>query len=106
MAYTSIIYRAEDHIAGITLNRPEMDNIINQPLAQELEDVCARINQDVDIYVAVITGAARVSVAVARATCFAVVINAGVDDASGTAVGVDAGELHDASALPPAIVSA
>ncbi len=57
MAYTSIIYRAEDHVAGITLNRPEVDNTINQPLAQELEDVCARINQDDDIYVAVITGA-------------------------------------------------
>ena len=57
MTYTSIIYRAEDHVAGITLNRPKMDNIINQPLAQELADVCARINQDDDIYVVVITGA-------------------------------------------------
>ena len=57
MAYTSIVYRAEDHVAGITLNQPEVDNIINQTLAQELGDVCAEINQDDDIYVAVITGA-------------------------------------------------
>jgi len=57
MAYTEIIYRAEDHIAGITLNRPESSNIINQALVNELVDVCARINQDDDIYVVVITGA-------------------------------------------------
>jgi len=57
MPYSTIIYTKKDHIAYITLNRPEADNIINQQLAQELEDVCRRINQDEDIYVVVLTGA-------------------------------------------------
>ncbi len=57
MAYTTIIYTKKDHVAYITLNRPEADNIINQTLAQEMDDVCSGINQDDDIYVAVITGA-------------------------------------------------
>ncbi len=57
MHYTTIIYTKKDHIAHITLNRPEVDNIINQQLAQELEDICWGINQDDSIYVVVITGA-------------------------------------------------
>ena len=56
MSYATIIYTKKDHIAHITLNRPEEDNIINQQLAQELEDVCCVINQDDGIYVVVITG--------------------------------------------------
>jgi len=57
MSYTTIIYTQKDHIAYITLNRAEVNNLINQQLAQELEDVCHQINQDDDIYVAIITGA-------------------------------------------------
>ena len=57
MSYATIIYTKKEHIAHITLNRPEVDNIINQQLAQELEDVCYQINQDDNIYVVIITGA-------------------------------------------------
>jgi len=57
MPYATVIYTKKDHIAHITLNRPEVNNIINQQLAQELEDVCHGINQDDDIYVVIITGA-------------------------------------------------
>jgi enoyl-CoA hydratase len=57
MPYTTIIYTQKDHIAHLTLNRPELNNIINQQLVQELEDVCHQINQDNDIYVVIITGA-------------------------------------------------
>ncbi|MFC1977315.1 enoyl-CoA hydratase/isomerase family protein [Chloroflexota bacterium] len=57
MAYTTIIYTKKDHIASITLNQPETDNIINQQLAQELEDICCGINRDDNIYVVVVTGA-------------------------------------------------
>jgi len=57
MHYATIIYTKKEHIAHITLNRPKADNIINQQLAQELEDICCGINQDDDIYVVVITGA-------------------------------------------------
>ncbi len=57
MRYETIIYSKKEHIAHVTLNRPQADNIINQPLAQELEDVCRGINQDENIYVVIITGA-------------------------------------------------
>jgi len=56
MSNATVVYTKKDHIAHITLNRPEVNNAINQQLAQELEDVCRQINQDDDIYVAIITG--------------------------------------------------
>ena len=57
MRYATITYIQKGHVAHITLNRPEVDNIINQQLAQELEDVCHVIDQDDNTYVVVITGA-------------------------------------------------
>ena len=57
MPYTAIIYTKEDHVARITLDRPEVDNAINQQLAQELGDVCRQINHDNDVYAVIITGA-------------------------------------------------
>ena len=57
MPYATISYAQIEHIAQITLNRPEVSNIINQQLAQELVDVCHQINQNNDIYVVIITGA-------------------------------------------------
>jgi len=57
MPYTTVICTKKGHIAHITLNRPEANNIINQQLAQELLEVCEQINQDDDIYVVTVTGA-------------------------------------------------
>jgi len=57
MPYETIIHTQKDHVANITLNRPEVGNVINQQLAQELEDICRTINQDNNIHVVVITGA-------------------------------------------------
>jgi enoyl-CoA hydratase len=57
MPYSTVGYTKKDHIAHITLNRPEADNIINQQLAQELEAVCCGISQDEDVYVVTLTGA-------------------------------------------------
>ncbi|MDH5695230.1 MAG: enoyl-CoA hydratase-related protein [Dehalococcoidia bacterium] len=57
MSYSTVIYTKKDHVAHLTLNRPQADNIINQQLAQELEGVCRGINQDEDIYVVMLTGA-------------------------------------------------
>ncbi len=57
MSYTTIIYNKKEHIAYISLNRPEANNIINSQLARELGTICHQINQDNDIYVLVITGA-------------------------------------------------
>ena len=57
MPYSTIVYTKREHTASITLNRPEVDNIINPQLAQELREVCREINQDDSIYVVTITGA-------------------------------------------------
>ncbi|MFC2020532.1 enoyl-CoA hydratase/isomerase family protein [Chloroflexota bacterium] len=57
MPDTTVTYTGKDHIARITLNRPEAENFINQQLAQEIADICQRVNQDDNIYVVVITGA-------------------------------------------------
>jgi len=57
MPYSTVIYTKKDHIGSIILNRPEAGNSINLELAQGLEDVCLKINQDDDIYVVTITGA-------------------------------------------------
>ncbi|MBN2075444.1 MAG: enoyl-CoA hydratase/isomerase family protein [Dehalococcoidales bacterium] len=46
----------KNHIARITLNRPEVDNRINLQLAQEMEEICTAVNQDDDIYVVLLTG--------------------------------------------------
>ena len=57
VSYSTIVYTKKDHIGSITLNRPEAGNGINPKLAQELEDVCLKINQSDDVYVVTITGA-------------------------------------------------
>lgn len=53
----SILYQRKNHIAYITLNRPENGNRIDLPLAQELGEVCSRINLDEEVHLVVITGA-------------------------------------------------
>jgi len=57
MPAATVLYARKDHIAHITLNRPEADNVINLELARELGDICCRVNQDDDVYVVIITGA-------------------------------------------------
>ncbi|MCJ7743561.1 MAG: enoyl-CoA hydratase/isomerase family protein, partial [Dehalococcoidales bacterium] len=59
MPNSTVIYSSKKHIARITLNRPRAGNAINPALAQELTDICERINQDDNIYVVVITGAGQ-----------------------------------------------
>ncbi|MDP2916870.1 MAG: enoyl-CoA hydratase-related protein [Dehalococcoidia bacterium] len=56
MAFQTIIYTKKNHVSCITLNRPDAGNRINRQMAQELEDVCSLVNQDMDVYVVVLTG--------------------------------------------------
>ena len=57
MPYSTIIYTVKDHVATVTLNRPQAGNNLNLELAQELAEVCRLINQDEAVYVAIISGA-------------------------------------------------
>lgn len=60
MPHTTLVYTRNNHIARLTINRPEANNTINQQLSQELAEVCPQINQDDDIYVVIITGSGKV----------------------------------------------
>ncbi len=57
MLNAMVVYKKDGKVAGITINRPGDDNVVNQQLAREMEDICAGINQDDDIRVVVISGA-------------------------------------------------
>ena len=52
-----VLLQTNNHIARITLNRPDVKNEINLQMGQELDEICRRINQDNDIYVVILTGA-------------------------------------------------
>jgi enoyl-CoA hydratase len=56
----SVIVLIEEHIAHVVLNYPGTGNIVSQKLAYKLKDVCAKINQNEEIYVVVVTGAGEV----------------------------------------------
>lgn len=57
MGYSTIIFTLKDHVARITLNRPDADNLLNLQLTQELEDICSGINQADNIHVVILSGA-------------------------------------------------
>lgn len=56
MSYTAIQFSTEACIARITFNRPDAGNAVNERMAAELAEACARINEDRNIYVVIITG--------------------------------------------------
>jgi len=60
MPYNAVIYSKTRHTAQIILNRPDVGNDVNRQMAQELEEVCNRINRDDDVYVVTVTGAGDV----------------------------------------------
>jgi methylglutaconyl-CoA hydratase len=56
MTYTHIIYNIENHIATISLSRPEKRNALNDLLIQELTDVFTQSNKNSSIKVVTLTG--------------------------------------------------
>jgi 2-(1,2-epoxy-1,2-dihydrophenyl)acetyl-CoA isomerase len=59
MAYKKIILSKENHIATITLNRPEILNALDGEIEDELGRAIAEVRDDTDVKVLVITGAGR-----------------------------------------------
>ncbi len=59
MEYTQIIYSVDDHVATITLNRPEQLNAFTGTMMRELVDAFDQIDADDDVRVAIVTGAGR-----------------------------------------------
>jgi len=61
MPYTHTLFDfdRESHVATVTLNKPERMNAIDQGDAKDVLDICARIQEDDDIWIAIWTGAGR-----------------------------------------------
>ena len=56
MAYKNIIYRKENRIAYITINRPEVMNSIDPPTSCELSEAWRDFRDDPETWVAILTG--------------------------------------------------
>src|SRR5258707_12109858 len=59
VAYECLDYDVSEHIATVTLNRPEKLNSLNGVLRDEIHLACDRIREDDDIRVAIFTGKGR-----------------------------------------------
>lgn len=56
MDYTTIIFEKKEHVAVITLNRPDKRNALNRQMSRELIDVFGKVEADDDIRAVVLTG--------------------------------------------------
>ena len=59
MEYEAILWDVQDHVATITLNRPEVMNALNRRAYAELQDAAERAGRDGDVRVVLLTGAGR-----------------------------------------------
>ena len=59
MDYTQIIYDVADHIATVTLNRPDQLNAFTNTMMRELLDAFDRIDADDDVRAVIVTGSGR-----------------------------------------------
>ncbi|MEO2043161.1 MAG: hypothetical protein ABGX43_01045 [Nitrospinaceae bacterium] len=50
MSYETLEYKANDHVARVTLQRPEKLNALNDVLREELHEVCSAIQINDDIH--------------------------------------------------------
>ena len=53
----ALLYEVSDHIATITINRPDALNSIDLETWGELSEACAKLEADDDVWVGIITGA-------------------------------------------------
>ncbi len=59
MAFQYITYEAKDHIATITLNRPDIMNAVKPAVLEELAEASSVANKDLAVRVILFTGAGR-----------------------------------------------
>ncbi len=57
MSYEHVIYEKRDHVAYVTLNRPERMNALDKHSHTELIEIFDDFASDADVWVAIITGA-------------------------------------------------
>ena len=59
MDYTQIAYEVDDHVATITLDRPDRLNAFTTTMMRELVDVFDRVDADDDVRAVIVTGRGR-----------------------------------------------
>ena len=59
MDFETIMVKKEDHVATLTLNRPEVMNAVDFKMFEELKAALDDINEDDDIRVMILTGAGK-----------------------------------------------
>jgi E-phenylitaconyl-CoA hydratase len=59
VSHDPVLFELVDHVAVITLNRPEVRNAMNRELRQALMEGLRRVREEDEIRVAIITGAGR-----------------------------------------------
>lgn len=59
MAFQHLVLEISDHIATVTLQRPEKLNALDRTLQREILDVCATLKQDDTVRAVIFTGAGR-----------------------------------------------
>ena len=58
MDYQEVLFEVHDHVALLTLNRPDIRNAITDPrIIDEIVEVCERVQKDESISVLIVTGA-------------------------------------------------
>ncbi len=59
MTFECLEYASGDHVATITLNRPDKLNALNQTLRQEIHEACRTAYEDDEVRAVIFTGAGR-----------------------------------------------
>ena len=59
MEYTNILYEVSDHVATLTLNRPDQLNAFTNAMVREMKDAFDRADADDDVRAVIVTGAGR-----------------------------------------------
>jgi enoyl-CoA hydratase/carnithine racemase len=59
LTYDTVLYEVKNKVAYVTLNRPDQGNALNEQMHQELNQIWHRINEDDDVWMAVIQGAGK-----------------------------------------------
>jgi 2-(1,2-epoxy-1,2-dihydrophenyl)acetyl-CoA isomerase len=59
MSYETLLYEESDHVAQVTVNRPEVLNALDSRTLAELGDVCEHVRSSTTIRALIVTGAGR-----------------------------------------------
>jgi 2-(1,2-epoxy-1,2-dihydrophenyl)acetyl-CoA isomerase len=59
MSFETLLFDVQDHVARLTLNRPDSGNAMNAAMMRELSDVAIRCDEDPEIRAVLLTGAGK-----------------------------------------------